>query len=81
MAQLGGAPDPLLMRVKDPFAHHAHSAGMTTQEDKVARLDRAAAAADSLAQAQLLAGEADRLRRPSAPERSPRPTLFPVFRN
>jgi len=50
------------------------------RDDKAARLDRAAAAAEGLAQGQLLAGEADRLRR-LAPGRSAPPTLFPVLRN
>lgn len=53
---------------------------MNDKNEQAERLERAAQASDSLAQAQVLADEADRVRG-QVPVRTPRPRLFPAFRN
>jgi hypothetical protein len=53
---------------------------MNDKNKQAERLERAAQASDSLAQAQVLADEADRVRG-QVPVRTPRPRLFPAFRN
>lgn len=53
---------------------------MNDKHERALQLDQAAARTASLAEAQALAGEADRLRGDAQP-RPVRRTLFPVFRN